>query len=243
MLPEDFPHLMNAAGFGGWVCPPAWETTLDAFITNPLTLQARSPAHPPRSARDEGLLLLHTGHPNPGLPAALQRYASVWMRSSVPVWVHLLADEHLPEVLDRLEEAGCAAGVEIRLPPGCDAQTARHITRTAWRGTPLMVQIPLTQARELADSVCSEAEAIISLGAPRGTLRASDASMLHGRVYAPALYPLVLETTLALAQAGIPVVACGAHTPAQVDALLQAGALGVQLDIPLWSDLTFPAGW
>ncbi len=244
-MPETFaPPLMNASGFGGWTCPPGWDGALGAFITNPLSASARSPARPPRYAETPCGVLLHTAHPNPGLRAALRRYADAWARSPTPVWVHLLAEETLPDMLDLLEESGCAAGVEVRLPPACDAQTARRIVRAAWGALPLMVQVPWEGAEALAAAVCGAADGVlVSLGAPRGALPLAEGRRLRGRLYGPAGFPAALELTLRLSEAGIPLVARGASTPEEARALLEAGALGVQLDLPLWGDLTFPAGW
>jgi len=235
---------MNAAGFGGWAPPPGWDRALGAFITNPLSAERRSPARAPRYAETRGGALLHTAHPNPGLHTALRRYARAWVRSPMPVWVHLLAEETLPDMLDQLEESGCAAGVEVRLPPACDEQTARRIVRAAWGALPLMVQVPWEGATALAAAVCEAAEGVlISLGAPRGALPLAEGRRLRGRLYGPAGFPAALELTLRLSESGVPLVTRGAYTPQEGRALLEAGALGVQLDLPLWGELTFPAGW
>lgn len=241
----SLPRLMNAAGFGGWVCRPAWRGLLDGFLTNPLSRQKRTPARPPRYAEAAGSILLHTGHPNPGLRAALRRYADAWARSPVPVWVHLLADEALAEALDLLEESGAAAGAEVRLPPGCDAQTARRIVRAAWGKLPLLVQIPWENAAALAEAVFETAEVPVSLGAPRGVRYLERGGSLHGRVYGRALLPQALALVESISGRGIPVVgAGGAVTPQDVDAFFQAGAAGVQVDTVLWrGGFSVPSGW
>ncbi len=236
---------MNAAGFGGWVCRPAWHGLLEGFVTNPLSRQRRTPARPPRYAQAAGSILLHTGHPNPGLRAALRRYADAWARSPVPVWVHLLADENLAEALDLLEESGAAAGVEVRLPPGCDAQTARRIVRAAWGKLPLLVQIPWENALATAEVVFETVEAPVSLGAPRGMCFAGKGERLHGRMYGPALLPQALALVEAISGRGIPVAgAGGAVTPRDVEAFFQAGAAAVQVDTVLWrGGFSAPSGW
>src|SRR5512147_1080331 len=85
--------LMNAAGSLGFAPDPYGPTELEqlgVFVTNPVSLAPRSPAHGERVLSYPGGFLLHTGYPNPGLKNVIRRYAAGWSRSSLPVWVHLL---------------------------------------------------------------------------------------------------------------------------------------------------------
>src|SRR3972149_4838806 len=100
--------LMNAAGFLGFapdVRGPLNLERLGVFITNPVSLEPRTPAHGTRWLAYPGGFLLHTGHPNPGLKAVLRRYAGRWRRSPLPVVVHLLTHrlEELAWMVRRLE--------------------------------------------------------------------------------------------------------------------------------------------
>ena len=64
--------IMNAAGCLGFAPDthgPTDLSQLGAFITNPISLLARSPAHGPRFLSFPGGFMLHTGYPNPGLGA------------------------------------------------------------------------------------------------------------------------------------------------------------------------------
>ncbi len=235
------PTLSNVAGFGGWTCPPGWETALDAFITNPISARARRVAGGARYATFPGGVLLHTGHPNPGFKSALRRYGKAWGRSPLPVWVHLLADEALSEMLDVLGESGDVSGVEVRLPPWCDTATARRIAHLCVGKLPVMVQVPWELAIPLGEAVFGAAELPISLGAPRGAVSPTGP---RGRLYGAGLFPQALALVSQLVQRGLTVVASGgAQHPEDVGAFLEVGACGVQLDLPLWGNLTFPAGW
>jgi dihydroorotate dehydrogenase (NAD+) catalytic subunit len=73
---------------------------LGAFVTNPLSLRSRRPTHHPALVDYPGGFLLHSGLPNPGLDAALKRYARKWRDSPLPVIPHLMADR--PEETARM---------------------------------------------------------------------------------------------------------------------------------------------
>lgn len=59
--------------------------------------------------------------------------------------------------------------------------------------------------------------------------------LVTGRLYGPGLFPQSLETVRRLAGAGIPVIgAGGVYTREQIEIMLEAGAMAVQLDAVLW---------
>jgi len=75
----------------------------------------------------------------------------------------------------------------------------------------------------------------VSLGAPRGTLLDSAGKPVSGRLFGPALFPLTLSAVQSLRQLGIPVIAGpGVYRRQEAQAVLDAGALAVQLDTVLW---------
>ncbi|GAB4521868.1 MAG: hypothetical protein Fur0018_02880 [Anaerolineales bacterium] len=238
---DALPVLSNAAGFGGWTCPAGWEAALDAFVTNPISARPRRAAQGVRYAVCVGGVLLHTGHPNPGFQQVRARYGKAWARSPLPVWAHLLADDGLPRMLDVLEESGEVAGVEVRLPSDCGSATARQVAHLCAGKLPVLVQVPWEAALALGEAVFDAAGLPVSVGAPRGAVPAEGA---RGRLYGAGLFPLAVELVARLAERGLPVVASGGVSSlADAQALLKAGARGVQLDLPLWGQLTFPAGW
>jgi len=85
---------LNAASTLGFA-PPAegwnWPEMQGGFVTNPVSLNPRTPAEARAVLPYPGGCLLHTGLPNPGLKAVLRKFAERWARGSLPVWVHLLA--------------------------------------------------------------------------------------------------------------------------------------------------------
>lgn len=124
------PPLMNAAGTSGFAPNPHGPVDLSAmgaFVTNPISLDARSPAHGERVLSHPGGVLIHTGHPNPGLRNALARYAHQWARSPLPVIVHLLPTEpaELQYMVLQLEDVEGIAGIEVELPPEVDTLSGR----------------------------------------------------------------------------------------------------------------------
>ena len=83
---EISPPLMNAAGTLGFAPEPKGAVNLEllgAFITNPISLQARTSATTRTSLPYPGAFLLPSGYPNPGLRTAMRRYAARWARSSM----------------------------------------------------------------------------------------------------------------------------------------------------------------
>jgi dihydroorotate dehydrogenase (NAD+) catalytic subunit len=109
------------------------------------------------------------------------------------------------------------------------------MVRSAAGELPVLARLPLERILELAETAISAGAAAISLCPPRGVLPDSDGKLLRGRLYGPALFPLALAAVQALARSGLPVIgACGVYQPEDIEAMLAAGALAVQLDSVLW---------
>jgi dihydroorotate dehydrogenase (NAD+) catalytic subunit len=95
--------------------------------------------------------------------------------------------------------------------------------------------LPLERVFELAEIAINAGAAAVSLGPPRGALPSSDGKLLRGRSYGPALFPLALATVQTLTKMGLLVIgACGVYQPEDIEAMLAAGALAVQLDSVIW---------
>lgn len=232
--------LMNASGTLGFVPDPYGPIDLSrfgAFVTNPLSRAARTPAHGGRVCSFPGGFLLHTGHPNPGLKVGLRRYATRWANASLPVIVHLLPENvaHVAEMVRLVESVDGLLAVEVGLPPDVDAAAAAAFARAAGGELPVIVRLPVGQPVKLARAVAEAEIAAVSLAPPRGAAMVSRGNVVHGRLYGPALFPQALEAVHAIAQAGIPVIgAGGVYLQEQVAAMLSAGALAVQIDAVLW---------
>jgi dihydroorotate dehydrogenase (NAD+) catalytic subunit len=242
-LPLHFP-LMNAAGSLGFV-PPAhaaidWDR-LGAFVTNPISLGRRRPAANSRQIAYPGGFLLHTGYPNPGLAATLRRYRQAWLRAPVPVLVHLIPRNahELAAMIPLLEYCENLLGLEVSLAPDMDVETAVELIQAAFSELPIILQLPLDRARELIQPIRpyldDERITAISLGPARGELPLPEGGILRGRLYGPAVLPMALATVSALSRGGLPVIgAGGVYRKQDINAMLAAGAVAVQLDSVLW---------
>ncbi len=232
--------LMNAAGFLGFAPDlhgPVDLARLGAFVTNPISLEPRSPAHNRRCQGFPGGVLLHTGYPNPGFRAVVRQQRARWARSPLPIIVHLLASqlEDLRDMAHRLETLEGVAGIELGLPPEVGPGEAGGLVSAATGELPLVVRLPLDRALGLASAIVASGAAAVSLGAPYGSLPDSLGGWLQGRLYGQALFPQALACVRSLVQAGIPVFGAGGiYDTAGVEAMLSAGAQAVQLDTVLW---------
>lgn len=242
--------LMNAAGCLGFAPDPHGPVDLSrlgAFVTNPISLAERTPARGPRCLRFPGGFLLHTGYPNPGLKTSIRRYASRWRRSPLPVIVHLLAQTpaETASMASMLEAVEGVAALEIGLPPGVDAASAAAFARLASGELPVILRLPLEDASRLAPAVAREEVSAVSLAPPRGALPSPQGGLAQGRLYGPAVFPLALAAVQALKGCGVPVIgAGGVYRPQDVQAMLAAEAIAVQLDAVLWNGgSSAPARW
>lgn len=231
---------MNAAGSLGFA--PDLHGAVDlrrlgTFITSPISLRARTPAHGTRFIPYSGGYLIHTGHPNPGIKPVLRRHAAQWSRSPLPVWVHLLALDvtELAHMVRLLEGAEGVAGVEIGLAPDVSPKAAAAFLAASQGELPLVARLPLERAIELAESVIAAGAAAVSLGAPRGAMSITGGEVIQGRLYGPAVFPLALAVVRALSGRGLTVIGAGGiYKQADIDAMLSAGAIAAQLDASLW---------
>ncbi|MFH1634618.1 MAG: hypothetical protein ABIG63_11515 [Chloroflexota bacterium] len=232
--------LLNAAGILGFAPDarsPVDMARLGAFVTNPVSRAARTPARGERYIPYPGGFLLHTGLPNPGLNAVIRLYKTRWARSPLPVIVHLLAQEaaSLRKMVEQLEDVEGVMGVEIGLPPDGDADLAYGLAAAAVGELPVIVRVPFKCCAEIAEAVAETGVSAVSLAAPRGTLTGQDGNLVSGRLYGPAVFALALGAVRKLAGLGIPLIgAGGVYRQADVDAMLAAGAMAVQLDAVLW---------
>jgi len=248
---------MNAAGTLGFApdyrAPVPWEV-FGAFVTNPLSLRPRKPTTNPALIKYPGGFLLHTGLPNPGLPAAIKKYASRWESSRLPIIVHLMADrpEETGRMVQLLEGLENIAAAELGFAPLLANDIILLTIEMSLGELPLIVSLPLEQVLSLGPRVVQEGAAAISLAAPRGMLsvalslsKGNDANpisspknegeIVSGRLSGPALFPQALLTVRDAVGANLPIIgAGGVGTKEFADAMLSVGALAVQVDESLW---------
>src|SRR4030042_5969197 len=142
------PPLMNAAGSLGFSPdlhgPVDW-TRLGAFVTNPISLMPRTPAHGLRFVPFLGGFLLHTGFPNPGLSQALRRYAGHWSGYPLPVIVHLLARNpgEVATMVRRLESREGVSGLEVGVTSETSAETGEALTQPPSGDVPVIIPLPM----------------------------------------------------------------------------------------------------
>jgi dihydroorotate dehydrogenase (NAD+) catalytic subunit len=232
--------LMNSAGSLGYAPQSRGAIDLErlgAFVTNPVSLKKRTPAHGTRYLAYPGGFLLHTGLPNPGLKSVLKDYAPRWARQTLPIWVHLLAEgaEELSQMAKHLEGRDGVAGLEVGLPANADEFSVQALTRAACGELAVIVRLPLDAPGELAEAAVAAGAAAVSLGPPRGALLNSQGEIVSGRLYGPALFPLALQAVKRLTTLGLTVIGSGGiYSQRDVDVMLAAGAVAVQLDAALW---------
>ncbi|PIV26458.1 MAG: hypothetical protein COS37_06300 [Anaerolineae bacterium CG03_land_8_20_14_0_80_58_20] len=248
--------IMNAAGMLGFAPDfRAWQTseffensdvskTLGAFVTNPLSWRPRKPTAHPAVIEYPGGFLLHTGLPNPGLTAAVKRYAHKWADASLPIIVHLMADrpEETARMVESLEGVENVMAAELGFAPLLADDIILTSLEMAMGELPLIVSLPMEQAVTLGPRVMEAGAAAVSLAAPRGSLNLTPApsperrgELITGRLYGPSLFPQSLEMVSRLAGAGVPVIGGGGvYQQEQVEVMKEAGAIAVQLDAVLW---------
>lgn len=232
---------LNAAGVLGFA-PAAdgwsWPEMQGGFVTNPVSAGPRTPAEARAALPYPGGSLLHSGLPNPGLKGVLRKYAERWARSSLPVWVHLLADG--PDEIHRmalvLEEVEGVAAVEVSFPPEAAPDQILAMLEAAVGELAVIACLPLTSA---GDAWLKQLPRLgvrgLCLTAPRGALPAPSGKLVSGRLVGAGLFPQALAALQVVRSLDLPVVVgCGVFSVAAGRALLEAGAAAVQVDTALW---------
>lgn len=239
--------IMNAAGTLGFALESEGVVDLrrlGAFITNPVTFNPRTPAHGPNATVVKGGLVLHTGLPNPGVKALVQRHRADWARVfgrlGVPVIVHLAATRphEVRAACAWLERFEIVSGVELGLRDDVSPGEVGAAVRAALGNLPLIVRLPVARAVRLAPAASRAGVDALCIGAP------ARAAQPAGRRYGPDQWPLTESALQAVAGLGLglPLVAAGGvFTPEQLGAALALGASAVQVDAALWQGIPWLA--
>jgi dihydroorotate dehydrogenase (NAD+) catalytic subunit len=234
------PPLLNAAGSLGFSPDQhsmvEW-TRLGAFVTNPVSLEPRSPAHGQRFQAYPGGFLLHTGYPNPGLTQVLRRHVNHWRRSPIPVIVHLLGrnPEEVEKMVRRLEGMEGVMGVEVGVTSEAGLVQVVSFTQAALGELAVIMRLPVERAAELGQAAVQAGASAVSLSPPRGEYPAVNGEITQGRLYGPSVLPLALKAVQELTRLGVPTIGGGGvYSHQDMDAMLAEGAQAVQLDSVLW---------
>jgi dihydroorotate dehydrogenase (NAD+) catalytic subunit len=190
---------------------------------------------------------VHTGLPNPGVRRVIRRHARRWARLDCPVIVHVITTSpgDVARACERLAGVRNVCGIELGLDDGTaldDALVFLDAARSACP-LPLIVRLPFDGVERLAlPLVEAGVDALTFTAPPRGRLPhpAGEASpdMVRGRLYGPALFPILLQRLTQWAEGlPVPLIACGGiRTSEEARACLDAGATAVQVDALLWRD-------
>src|SRR5215216_5427692 len=235
--------LMNAAGSLGFAPESRAGIALDefgAFVTNPLSLRPRLPAAKPELIEYPGGFLLHTGLPNLGFNAGVKKYSAKWLRSNLPVIVHLMADrpEETQKMIRSLETQENVMAVELGFAPLLANDIILLTLEMCLGELPLIFSLPVEQVLSLGPRLIQQGAQAISIATPRGALplSATSSHLVMGRLYGPSLFPQTLETVYSAAKLGLSIIgAGGVWTKENANSMLSVGALAVQVDAALWN--------
>lgn len=231
---------MNAAGSLGFI-PDARGLisleTLGVFVSNAITIRPRKGTQDAEQIYFPGGALLQSSSANAGLAASLRKYSDAWARAEVPIIIHLQMDEpqQASRAVQEIEELENILAIELGLPANASTQLARDLCQASMGELPLIASVPLEQALGLAPTTIEAGATAVSLAAPRGSLLNSKGRLVNGRLYGPGLFPMSLSVVQALSLTGIKVIGGGGvYSSANAQAMLNAGALAVQVDTVLW---------
>lgn len=232
--------FVNASGTLGFTPDlrglPALDN-LGAFITNPISQRPRKPAANRAYLPFHGGYLLHTGLPNPGINRAIQRYRRRWATASLPIMVHVLVETPsvLAEMVGKLEGLENIIALELGLPPACDSTMLIAIMKAGVGELPVIPCLSPEQVPVLINTFEDLQPTAVHLVEPRGALPDQEGEIVPGRLYGPAIFPIMLAAAQKLVASGLKVIANGGVSSRwQVDLLLDIGVTAVGLGSVLW---------
>jgi dihydroorotate dehydrogenase (NAD+) catalytic subunit len=248
------PYILGSGAVGwGEAWPPGVEPHwFGAFVTPPLTLQAKRGNTGPRLAEIPGGFILNTGDHNPGLRRVFRDDVARWDALDLPVIVALSgsAPEDWLRVAERLEEI-YAAGIEAQLPPGATPRDAGNWIANLKRGCqlPVLAKVRAASAAPLGEACASAGADALVVGTPpraaapppgagHGSRNSERPPLVEGVIGGPAAFPFTLRALAGVAELDldIPVIASGGITTAgDVDWCWRMGATAVQLRSVLWT--------
>lgn len=238
------PPVMNASGFLGFADEAQRHidfNQLGALVTNTLSLEPRSPARPPRVLTFPGGFLLHSGHPNPGLSRAISRYRQTWAQMPLPVIVNLLAQSpgEAVEMIQIIEGLENVMAVELLLQSEPVEEQSELLAAACQGELPVIARLPVTASTALVKAAEEAGAQAVSLGPPRGSIKAPNGERVSGRLYGPLTQALALETVQRWRTAfNLPLLGgCGAISNEEIQAALIQGAAGAQVGFRLWKQI------
>lgn len=234
--------IMPASGFLGYelaVYQPVIRGELfGALVTNPVTLRPYRPSINPQAVEVSGGVIFTTNPINPGVKKTIRQYGKVWRRSTVPVIVHLPADDpaDLARTAGALDGLGCVAAFELGLPLNSPpADVFDWVDAILQRSEmPVLARIPFPFDVALIDaSIEAGADALVLAANPQGQTFGEDGAVIAGTYFGAGIVAVALPHIAAMKDRypDVPLIASGGvHTPADVRDYLAAGAVAVQID-------------
>ena len=237
LLQKPFVNAPGTLGFVPDTRTMPYLKHLGAFITNPISYRHRQPAGSRSYLPFEGGFLLHTSLPNPGITRSIARFKRWWANAPLSIIVHLLVESPgtLAEMVQKLESLENLIALEIGLPPDCDLPLLETLLEAASGELPLIIYMSPEQLPDLLEPLTKLQPTVVHLGPPRGTHPNQEGDLVTGRLYGPAVFPVMLHALKLLEEAGLKVIAYGGinkHWQAQT--MLENGAMGVSLGEALW---------
>lgn len=225
---------------------------LGAIITRTTTIHPRQ-AHRSPTLIETPSGLLYTGvEQNPGMDRVRRRYAPVWAGWHLPVILSVAAanSSELRMLISALDTVEGVRGIELPLAQldALTPATATPLITTARDATPLPIIVKLpAHAPDIVAlahaATAAGADALSLIDAIPGLAATNEMGLTPGLLCGPAIRPIALQAVATVAAAvSIPVIGGGGvWEPADLHALLAAGATAVTLGSALLCDLRIAA--
>ncbi len=229
-FPTQIPYNLDGVGAiitGPWTWVPHWEQ-YPILIERPGAI-LWTPPRPPRSPSK-----------------VLRQLTETWQRWPVAVVGALAPGEtaHIRDAARHLSEAVSALLVESAPDEDLSAVLARITTAADVSELPTWVALPLERAREWAQPCVHAGADALLIGMPPEGIWPRGEHWVRGRVYSPALLPIMLAAlrdVVPLVDGAVPLIAQGGiHSPEDAIRCREAGADAVALDAAVWVEPDLP---
>ena len=142
--------------------------------------------------------------------------------------------EETKQMVQTLESVDNVMAVELGFAPLLADDILLLTLEMSIGELPLIFYLPPEQILSLGPRLIEEGADAISIAAPRGSLM-QNGSFVFGRLFGPSLLPQSLDVVHSATKLGLPIIgAGGVYSQGDVEAMLTARALAVQMDAKLW---------
>ncbi len=237
----EFPKgLINTPGMLGFAPEKKkkdlW-AALDAFVTIPISYRPRKVIGSREVLTIPEGKLLNSSYPNAGFSRILRNYEDHWANAEIPIIVALIEEDasRLKHMIRRIEEIDNVVAIELILGEDYSPQLVKDLCAASLGELPSIANISPDNALAIANEALNAGAAAISLGPSTLSIQNKDGSLREGKLYGPGNFPKALSIIKQMAKAGVPIIGgAGVFEAHQAIAMLDAGAIAVQLDTVLW---------